>query len=68
MVVTSEESCRKAYDATQWNGPIDQKVICAGNGTKDSCQVRLSSCLGSFLFVGWGGEGCVGVLCCEVDA
>lgn len=69
VVVTSEEICREAYNATQWNGLIDQRVICAGNGAKDSCQVRLLSCLGSFLFVGWGvGGGFVGVLCCEVDA
>lgn len=65
MVVTSEEICRTAYNATQWNGRTDHTVICAGNGAKDSCQVRLLSCLGSFLFVGLGGGG---VLCCEVDA
>lgn len=55
VVVTSEEVCREAYNATQWNGLTDQRVICAGNGAKDSCKVRLLSCLGSFLFVCWGG-------------
>lgn len=40
--VVSEESCRYSY-RSQWKAVIDEKVICAGVGGKDACQVGFLS-------------------------
>lgn len=40
--VVSEESCRDSY-RSQRKAVIDEKVICAGAGGKDACQVGLLS-------------------------